>query len=171
MSARTTILEEAIEAWEDARSGVIDEVENIPADQFDFRPAPEVRNVSELVLHILEVSLMMAGELTREDTNLRREPWPRLLARYSKPIDGITGKRQLLAALRSTLRDGIKAFRTAGELHMMQQIIRFDGEKGTRFAWFHHGISQEMYHRGQLALYQRLMGIKPALTKRIEGSE
>ncbi len=171
MSARTTILDEAIEAWEDARSGVIDEVENIPPDQFDFRPVPAVRSVSELVLHIMEVSLMMAGELTREDTNLRREPWPRLLARYSKPIDGITGKRQLLAALRSTLRDGVKAFRAAGELHMMQLIARFDGEKGTRLAWLHHGISQEMYHRGQLAIFQRLMGIKPALTKRIEGSD
>lgn len=170
MSARTTILDEAIEAWEDARNGVIEEVENIPADKFGFRPVPEVRDVSELVLHILEVSLMMTGELTREDTNLRREPWPRLLALYSKPIDGIRGKRQLLTALRSTLRDGVKAFRVAGELHMLQYIVRFDGQKGTRFAWFHHGISQEMYHRGQLAFYQRLMGLKPALTKRIEGS-
>jgi uncharacterized damage-inducible protein DinB len=170
MSARTTILDEAIEAWEDARSGVIDEVENVPADKFDFRPAPETRTVSELVLHILEVSLMMVGELTREDTNFHREPWPRLLARYSKPVDGISGKRQLLAALRSTLREGIKAFRGAGELHMMQQIVRFDGEKGTRLAWFHHGISHEMYHRGQMAVYQRSMGMTPALTKRIEGS-
>ena len=170
MSARTTILDEAIDAWEDARNGVIDEVENIPAGKFGFRPVPEVRDVSELVLHILEVSLMMAGELTREDTNLQREPWPRLLARYSKPIDGISGKRQLLAALRSTLRDGVKAFRTAGELHMLQHILRFDGQKGTRLAWFHHGIAQEMYHRGQLATYQRLMGLKPALTKLIEGS-
>jgi uncharacterized damage-inducible protein DinB len=35
--------------------------------------------------------------------------------------------------------------------------------------WLHHGIAQEMYHRGQLTLYARLMGLKPALTKRIEG--
>ena len=170
MEARQTILDEAIEAWEDARKGVIDEVENIPPDKFDFRPAPAVRSVSELVLHIMEVSLMMTGELTREDTNLRREPWPRLLARYSGPIEDIGGKRQLLVALRNTLRDGVKEFRRAGELHMLQYIVRFDGQRGTRLAWFHHGIAQEMYHRGQLALYQRLMGITPALTKRIEGS-
>lgn len=169
MKDRLTLLDEAIDAWEDARNGVIDEVENIPADQFDFRPAPGVRTVTELILHIMEVSLMMAGELTREDTNLQREPWPKLLARYSGPIRDISGKRQLLAALRSTLRDGIKQFRDAGDLHMMQFMKRFDGEDGTRLAWFHHGISQEMYHRGQLALYQRLMGMTPALTKRIHG--
>lgn len=165
-----TLLEEAIEAWEDARHGVIDEVENLPANRFDFRPAPEVRSVTELVIHILEVSLMMAGELTREDTNLRRYPWPKLLAHYSKPIANVSGKRRLLSALRSTLRDGVKQFRAAGEVHMLQQIVRFDGNKGTRMEWFHHGIAQEMYHRGQLTLYARLVGVKPALTRRIEGS-
>jgi len=55
-----TLLEEAIEAWEDARNGVIAEVENLPANRFDFRPTPDVRSVTELVIHILEVSLMMA---------------------------------------------------------------------------------------------------------------
>jgi uncharacterized damage-inducible protein DinB len=150
---------------------VIAEVENIPPEQFDFRPAPGVRSVNELVLHIMEVSLMMAGELTRDDTDLHRDPWPKLLARYSGPISGVRGKKALLAALRKTLRDGIAAFQRAGDLHMMQFITRFDGQKGTRLAWMHHGIAQEMYHRGQLALYQRLMGIKPALTKRIEGSD
>jgi uncharacterized damage-inducible protein DinB len=119
----------------------------------------------------MEVSLMMTGELTRADTDFHREPWPRLLARYSGPIDGLRGKRQLLAALRRTLRDGVKELRRAGELHMLQYIVRFDGQRGTRLAWLHHGIAQEMYHRGQLTLYQRLMGITPALTRRIEGSE
>ena len=171
MEPRTTLLDEAIDAWEDARNGVIDEVANIPAGQFEFRPAPGVRSVNELVLHILEVSLMMAGELTREDTDFHREPWPRLLARYSGPIHNVSGKKALLSVLRKTLRDGIAEFRRAGELHMMQHIVRFDGQKGTRLAWMHHGIAQEMYHRGQLTLYQRLMGFKPALTKRIEGSD
>jgi uncharacterized damage-inducible protein DinB len=165
-----TLLEEAIESWQDARNGVIEEVENLPANRFDFRPTPDVRSVTELIVHIMEVSLMMAGELTREDTNLRRYPWPKLLAHYSKPIANVSGKKQLLAALRSTLRDGVGEFRRAGELHMLQLILRFDGKKGTRLQWFHHGINQEMYHRGQLALYARVMGITPALTQRIQAS-
>ncbi len=53
---------------------------------------------------------------------------------------------------------------------MLQLITRFDGEQGTRLAWLNHGIAQEMYHRGQLVLYQRLMGIEPALTRRIRES-
>ena len=165
-----SLLEESIESWEDARNGVIAEVENIPGNRFDFRPTPDNRSVTELVLHIMEVSLMMVGELTREETDFTRAAFPALIAQHSKPIRGLTTKRELLPALRRTLRDGMKEFRDAGELHMMQFLTRFDGQQGTRLAWFHHGISQEEYHRGQLALYQRLLGITPALTKLIESS-
>jgi uncharacterized damage-inducible protein DinB len=50
---------------------------------------------------------------------------------------------------------------------MLPYITRFDGLKGTRLAWRNHGISHEEYHRGQLALYARLLGQVPALTQLI----
>jgi len=165
-----TLLEEALESWEDARNGVIEEAENFAANQFDFRPSPDVRSVAEMLVHIMEVSLMMTGELTREDTNLQRYPWPKLLAHYASDVQKMRTKRELVAALRRTFRNGQNEFRRAGEIHMLQQILRFDGQKGTRLAWFHHGIAHEMYHRGQLATYARLVSLKPALTKKIEGS-
>jgi len=164
-----SILEEVIEAWEGTRDGVISEVENIPDGKFDFRPTKDNRTAAELVLHIMEVSCMMAGELPRKDTDLQRAPWPDLLAMYNKPIRGLKTKSELIAALKSTIKDGVKVFRDAGELHMMQLIKRFDGKMGTRMAWFNHGVAHENYHQGQLAIYQRLMVIKPALTKMIEG--
>ena len=164
-----TLLEEAIEAWIDAREGVIAELENIPEERLGFRPVDGVRSVQELIHHIVEVSLLMVGELTRSDGDFRRAPFPELLAEYSEGAQPIASKSDLIELLRSTLTDGVAAFRQAGELHMLGAIRRFDGKYGTRFDWMHHGISQEMYHRGQLALYQRLMGLEPALTKRIRG--
>jgi uncharacterized damage-inducible protein DinB len=164
-----TLLEEALESWEDARNGLIEEAENFAPNQYDFRPSSDVRSVAELIVHIMEVSLMMTGELTREDTNLQRYPWPKMLAHYASDVQKMRTKRELVAALRRTHRDGSKEFRRAGEIHMLQLILRFDGQKGTRLAWFHHGIAHEMYHRGQLATYARFVGLKPALTKRIEG--
>ena len=165
----SSLLEEAIEAWEDTRKGTIAEVENIPPAQFGFRPTDENRSVAELIVHIMEVDLMMVGELTRDDGNFRRKPYPKLIDEYAGSIQNLSGKRNLIAALHRTLRDGVKAFRAAGEIHMLQRITRFDGQQGTRLAWFHHGIAHEMYHRGQLALYQRLIGLIPALTQVIHG--
>jgi len=169
MTSYTNLLEEALDAWEDARLGALEEARNIPAEHWDFRPTPDVRSVRELVVHILEVAMFMTAELTRPDTDFRRAPFADLLAQYAKPAYAASTRDELLDLMQSQLIDGVAAFRAAGELHMLQFIKRFDGELGTRLAWLHHGIAQEMYHRGQLTTYARLLGIEPALTKRIRG--
>ena len=169
MSEFVSLLDETIEGWWDVRNGVIAEVENIPANKFDFRPVPEVRNVRELVQHILEIAMMMTGELTRPDTNLRRYPWPKLLRHYAADAYKADTKAELVRLLGTQMKDAEKKFRAAGDLALLQFHTRFDGKQGTKFAWWHHGIAQEEYHRGQLATYQRLMGIVPALTKAIHG--
>jgi len=169
MAARTTLLDEELEAWTFARDGVADELRNLPDKELGFRPAPEARSALELVQHILESGLMMAGELARPDGDFRRKSYEGFLHEYGRGVRGWRSKAPLLAALRKTHADGEKKLRQAGELHMLQHIRRFDGEMGTRLAWMHHGISHEEYHRGQLAMYARLMGRVPALTKRILG--
>jgi uncharacterized damage-inducible protein DinB len=170
MDQPSTLLEEALESWEDARLGFVDEVRNIPAAHWDYRPTPGVKSVRELVVHILEVAMMMTGELTRDDTNFRRKPWPKLLKMHAGPAYSAKTRGELLRLLKSQHREGQKKFRAAGELHMLQHIKRFDGNNGTRLAWLLHGVAQEMYHRGQVTVYARLLGIEPALTKRIRGS-
>ena len=169
MKTFTSLLEEALEGWSDARQGLIAEAENIPARQFEFRPTPTVRSVREVVVHILEVAMMMTGELTRVDTNFHRAPWPKLLGMYAQAAHRVKTKADVVKLLKSQFTQAEKQFCKGGELHMLQLIERFDGELGTRLAWLHHGIAHEMYHTGQLTVYQRLMGIEPALTKRIRG--
>jgi uncharacterized damage-inducible protein DinB len=163
-------LHETLRAWRGVREGLIEEVENIRGTKFDFRPTPEVKSVRELVQHILEVAMMMTGELTRPDTDFRRAPWPELLEMYAGAAYDAQTKKELLALLESQIRDAERKFRSVGEGEMFKEIANFDGSKGTKMQWLHHGIAQEMYHRGQLTLYARMMGLKPALTKRIEGA-
>lgn len=169
MAETVSVLDEVLESWRDVRAGIVEEVENIPANQFDFRPTPEVRTVREQVQHILEVALMMTGEFTRRDTNLQRAPWPKLLAMYARPAYRATTKKQLVSLLKSQIREAEGKFRAQGELALFQFHTRFDGKQGTKLAWVQHGIAQEWYHRGQLALYARLLGLVPALTQRIHG--
>jgi len=164
-----SILDEALEAWSYTRAGVIEEARNLPEKDFGFRASEKSRSVIELLQHIVESGLLMSGELSRPDGDFRRKSYEGLLIEYARGISGMRSKRQLLAALRQTHSDGEKRMRAAGELHMLQLINRFDGKKGTRLAWMNHGISHEEYHRGQLAVYARLVGRVPALTKRIKG--
>jgi uncharacterized damage-inducible protein DinB len=170
MDACPSFLEETLEAWRAVREGIVAEAENIPDKKYDFRPSPESRTVRELLQHILEVSMMMTGELTRPDTDLRRAPFPKLVKMYAGPAYEAKTKTELVALLKSQILDAARAFRRAGELALFQFMERFDGKQGTKFQWLHHGIAQEMYHRGQLALYARLMGLEPVLTQRIRSA-
>ncbi len=169
MADYTTILEEALEAWGYTRGGVIDELRNIPEKDFAFRPTPEARTVTDIARHIAESGFLMSGELSRERGDFRRKSYAALLAEHGRGVSRLKSKRQLLDALARSHRDGDRRLRKAGELHMLQNIRRFDGKLGTRLAWMQHGISHEEYHRGQLALYARLLGRVPALTQLIMG--
>src|SRR5262249_9481772 len=170
MATRTNLLEEAVEAWKYTRDGVIDEVRNLPDKDLFFRPAEGGRSALELVQHIIESGLMMAGELSRPDGDLRRKSYEGVLHEYGRGLSGWRSKATLLAALRQTPTDSEENVRTDRELHQLPNIRRFDGEMGSRLAWMNHGISHEEYHRGQIALCTRLLGRTPALTKKIQGS-
>ena len=165
-----TLIEEALEAWDFARSGVVDEIASLREREVAFRPAEASRSVAELVFHILESGALMAGELSRKDGSFRRKSYEALLREHGRGIPRGKTRRELLDALRRTHKVGAEKIRRAGELHILQLITRFDGKMGTRLAWMHHGISHEEYHRGQIALCARLLGRTPALTKLIEGS-
>jgi uncharacterized damage-inducible protein DinB len=167
--ALTSLLDEALEAWQYTRAGVISEIRNLPDSALTFRPSAESRSAAEVAVHIAESGLMMAGELSRPDGNFQRKSFPEFMKEYTKGVTTTTSKKALIALLTKTHQDGEKKIQRAGELHMMQLITRFDGERGSRIAWMNHGISHEEYHRGQLALYARLMGKVPALTQLIYG--
>ena len=169
MKAYTTLLEEALEAWTYVRQGVIDELRNIPERDVDFRPRPESRSVAELVQHIIQSGYLMSGELSRKDGDFRRKSYEALLREHGPGMGKLRARKALLDALSRSRVKGEKALRRAGELHMLGPIRRFDGQPGTRLAWMNHGIAHEEYHRGQLALYARLLGRVPALTQLIQG--
>src|SRR6266542_1281716 len=150
--ARTSmsVLDEILAAWAYTRDGVIAEVKNLPESALDFRPNHHTRATRDIVQHIVESGLLMSGELSRPDGDFQRKSYPALLAEHARA-------------------DGSRRIRAVGEVAMLQTIRQFNGEPATRLSWMHHGIAHEEYHRGQLALYARLVGRVPALTKLIQG--
>jgi uncharacterized damage-inducible protein DinB len=169
MSSPKSLLDEALEGWAYTRQGVIDEVRNLPASLMTFQPTPASRSLAELVIHIVESGLMMSGELSRPDGNFRRKSYAAFMKEYAAPARP-QSKPGLLKLLKETHASGDRVMRAAGEILMLQQIVQFNGEKATRLSWMSHGIAHEEYHRGQIALYARLAGEVPALTKLIAGA-
>jgi uncharacterized damage-inducible protein DinB len=162
------LVEEAIEALGFARQGTIAEAANIPEDRWDYKPHPSSKSVSELVRHMLDATAMLVGEATDPDGDFRRRsPEEHVQAHGGSPEAGTPAElKQALAESHDALVQRIQA---AGEDLLARPIRRFDGGTWSRLTYVFYAASHEDYHRGQLALYARGMGLVPALTKRIHG--
>lgn len=169
MPDRPPFLDELLEAWRYAREGLIAEAENLPGPDWGFRPSPESRDVAELVRHVVESSLMAVGELSRPDGDFTRQSFAAHLTEHADSLPDHADRERWLSLLRSTLEEGTRRLREVGGDGILRPIRQFNGEPAMRLTWFHHHIAHEEYHRGQLALYARLTGRVPALTKRIHG--
>jgi uncharacterized damage-inducible protein DinB len=167
---RMTLLDEMLAAWRYTRDGIVAEVENLPEYHFMDRPAGLPKTALDLVNHIVESGRLMAGELSRPDGDFRRKPFPELMADHTREGDEAASKTEAVALLRRSYSEGEQQLRAAGEQLLLSPIRQFNGEEATRLVWMHHGVAHEEYHRGQIALYARLLGETPALTKMILGS-
>jgi uncharacterized damage-inducible protein DinB len=164
-----TLLEEVIEAWQFARRGVLAEATILPDEAYGFKPHPQARSVSGLLRHIVESGLVMVGELTNIDGDFTRKSHEDFVREFGKELPEEPSPDDLRRLLEDTLVQGVSRIRAVGEVRMLQVIRRFDGEMWTRSSWMNHGIAHEEYHRGQLAMYARIQGHVPALTRMIHG--
>ena len=169
MSDRTSLLEEAVEALGFSRQGTLAETANIPDDRWDYRPHPNAKSVSELVRHMVEAAAMLVGEATDAEGDFRRRAPAEHVRAHAGDLPGEMTPAELRSALERTHEVNVERIRNAGESHMATPIRRFDGGTWSRLTYVFYAASHEDYHRGQLAMYARAMGLVPALTRRIHG--
>jgi uncharacterized damage-inducible protein DinB len=157
-------VEEICGQWQDVRNGLIKEVELIPDDRLEFRAAPETRSVIELLHHIIETERVLAGEMCRDNTDLRRG-FPAMIGEFAGNVREANTKEAVLDLLRSSLAETHDLVRRFGDANFAKVMTRFDGREQPKYMMLSFIVSHEMYHRGQLTVYQRLLGIEPALTQ------
>jgi uncharacterized damage-inducible protein DinB len=104
---------------------------------------------------------MLVDEICRDDTDMRRL--------FTRPPDTevrvVATKDAIIALLRSSLATSQEKVRRFGAEKIEQLMSRFDGKQISKAAMLQFTLAHEMYHRGQLTVYQRLLGIEPALTE------
>ena len=153
-----------VNTWKEFRKGLIAEVEQIPEDKFGFRATPETRTVAELLQHIVEIQKMLVGEVGRADGNLRRQQFVDHINEYAPEVKSVTDKNGLLELLRTSMEVCEASIRSHDDL-MQGSIGGLDGKPTPKLKVVNFAMSHEMYHRGQLTVYERLLSLEPALTK------
>ena len=158
------IVDEIWFGWQEVRSGLIKEVESIPADQFGFRPAEVSRSVLEILQHIVETERVLSSEICCDDTNLKRAPLE-LVAQHAGQVKAADTKDAILELLRSSLTESMHRIREFGDEKLEQMMPESNGKQLVKRAMLNLVVGHEMYHRGQVTVYQRLLGVEPVLTK------
>src|ERR1044071_5045390 len=158
-------IENIITTWREVRSGLIDEAAQIPADKFSFQAAQGMRTVAQLLQHLVESQKFLVGEACRPDTNLMRKSFAEQIKDYAPNVRAATSKTAILKLLETAMEECEIQLREHAD-EMKNSMKRFDGKEMTKLAFMSFAIAHEMYHRGQLTVYERLLNIQPALTTR-----
>jgi uncharacterized damage-inducible protein DinB len=168
-------LEETLDIWKGVRAGLIDELAQIPAEKFGFQATPESRSVAGIIRHIAETQKFITGELCRPDTDFKRVPDSGLVERLAAEAHSGGDKEKLIGSLRSNMESAEAALRAFGEEALREEVqglIReteqgLDEKTMSKLDILHLYITHEMYHRGQICVYERLMQIEPAATAKV----
>ena len=160
-------IEGIIGSWKEVRSGLVDEAAQIPDEKFSFQATPEMRSVAQILQHIIESQKMIVGEACRPDTNLLRQSFADQIKHYAPGVSEVRDKDGLLNLLRTSMEESEAQLLAAAE-ELKNKMKRFDGKDMAKHSFLSFAIAHEMYHRGQLTVYERLLNIEPVLTRKLK---
>jgi uncharacterized damage-inducible protein DinB len=126
----------------------------MPAEKYGFKPVPEEQSFGERVLHVAQVNLSLLKTLGG------KTPAPTI-------DDKATSKAESMAALQKVGEYGVAVIQEFGDQQLDTRVASpfFMGPMASRqrILYFLMAHSQDTY--GQLAVYLRLNGITPPLSR------
>jgi uncharacterized damage-inducible protein DinB len=122
--------------------------DRMPADDYDFKPTPEVRSFAQLMAHIIDAQMGFCSAVKGE---------PRKINAASK-----TSKADLVAALKVSFDECDSAFALMTDT-TGAQMIKAGGER-SKLGTLLYATLHDNEEYGYLAMYLRLKGLVPPST-------
>jgi uncharacterized damage-inducible protein DinB len=163
---------ELAESFRTVRKNTLAIAQDIPEDKYSFRPMPETRSVGELLAHIaLSQGFQQKIHAEERRTNLDGFDFPSLMKRLSAEEKAPRTKAQVIELL---TKDGDAWAKWLEGLddNFLGEVVTMPPTAAppsrTRFDMILSVKEHEMHHRGQLMLIERILGIVPHLTRRMQ---
>jgi uncharacterized damage-inducible protein DinB len=137
--------------WAHVSRQLIDLAQAIPADKYSWRPAPGVRSVSEVLMHIAIANFYllsvtgpkMPSDITSNDMEKT-----------------VTSKAEVIQYLKRSL-DAVKTARAQLKPGDLQRKVNIEGKTASVDGMYLRIIIHDNEHMGQLIAYARMNGIVP----------
>jgi uncharacterized damage-inducible protein DinB len=128
--------------------------EATPAEKFTWRPAPGVRSISEVYMHLALGNFWLLEQAgVKSPTDLSKLP--------KNPEKSITNKADVIQWLRSSLDTVHKGYQSADK----QKKVQFFGRESTSEFVFLRILIHNNEHMGQSIAYARMNAVAPPWSK------
>jgi uncharacterized damage-inducible protein DinB len=163
---------ELARSFRTVRNNTIQIAEEIPEDQYGFRPAEGCRSVAETLAHIAVLSRVPEQiHFVERRGNLAGFDFFGFRGRLQAEAAAPRTKAQIVELLHGEGERFAKALEGASEEFLGERVEYPEGMEPrtkSRFEMLIAAKEHEMHHRGQLMVVERMLGITPHLTRRME---
>jgi uncharacterized damage-inducible protein DinB len=130
----------------------------MPADEYAFRPTPDIRTFAQLIGHVINANLFFCSQVTHE----KLPPGP---ANYEQ----VTDKATLVKALDASLAFCDRAYSSTTDANYSEPVNMAAGvgmgpAKTVRGAILMFNVAHNNEHYGNIVVYMRLKGHVPPST-------
>ena len=161
------------EGFRTVRKNTIQIAEDIPADKYGFKAAPDVKSVGEMLAHLAVSPRWQLAVHGDRVSSIDFSFFGTHLAQSATEEKALQTKEQIIAALEqggeqfATFLGGLTPEVLAEHVTLPSAV---QPSRKTRFEMVLGVKEHEMHHRGQLMLIERILGIVPHLTRQREAT-
>jgi uncharacterized damage-inducible protein DinB len=163
---------ELARSFRTVRANTIQIAEEIPEDQYGFRPAEGCRSVAETLAHIAVMTRVPQQiHFIEHLSSLAGFDFFGFVGNLRAETQAPRTKAQILDLLRMEGEKYANALEGVLEAFLGEQVEYPEGmepRKKSRFEMLTAAKEHEMHHRGQLMVVERMLGVTPHLTRRME---
>ncbi len=163
---------ELAQSFRTVRKNTLEAAQDIPEDEYGFRPTPDCRSVEKLLTHIaLAYRFQHRVHAVEKLSSMAGFDFPAMMGELGAKEAEPRTKSQVIAMLQdegeiwATYLDG------ASDEFLAETVSfppEFSQPPKSRFEMILSVKEHEMHHRGQVMLVQRMLGIVPHLTRQRE---
>jgi uncharacterized damage-inducible protein DinB len=155
-----------VDGMRTVRKNTILIAEDIPENEYGYRPTPDSRSVAETLVHIAMLS--RADRFLHEEerrSSLEGFDFGELISRSELEEKRPHSKREIIDLLRTKGERSSQWVEGLPEALLSEQVRQPGGASKSRFEMLLGTKEHEMHHRAQLTVIERLLGIVPHLTR------
>lgn len=153
------------------RGNTIQIAEEIPENKYDFRAAPDCRTVAQTLVHVAYLSALYLHLHQNRITDLNTVDFTALIGPIAAEEGNPRSKADIVGLLRSRGDEFATYLESLSDSFLAETVVQptgTDPATKSRFEMLLSPKEHEMHHRGQLMLVQRMLGITPHLTRRMQ---